>query len=70
MWWTPIPEAATADAIRQQVMTQRQAQGLTIVLQTPEGLTTLYPKDHPTKQAWIAAAQQRGYTLVDAEEGR
>jgi hypothetical protein len=55
----------TATDIRTMVMAKRTAQGLKIRLLTPEGETTLYPKDHATKQAWIAGAIRKGYTVLE-----
>lgn len=56
----------TAEQIRDRVMARRTAQGLKIRLLTREGETTLYPRDHATKQAWIASAKAKGYTVLES----
>jgi hypothetical protein len=56
----------TADDIRNAAMAKRTAMGLKLRLLTPDGETTLYPKDHATKQAWVIAARRKGYTVLDA----
>jgi hypothetical protein len=55
----------TAEDIRNKAMARRTAQGLKIRLLTPDGETTLYPKDQQTKQAWLAAAIRKGYTVLE-----
>ncbi len=56
----------TADQLRQMAITRRGNAGLKIVLKTPEGLTTLYPKDTATKDRWVAQATRKGYTVVES----
>jgi hypothetical protein len=56
----------TADDIRTLAMARRTAQGLKIRLLTPDGATTLYPKDHATKQRWLAQATAKGYTILES----
>jgi len=56
----------TADDIRHAAMAPRTAQGLKIRLLTPDGATTLYPKDHQTKQAWLADARRHGYPILES----
>ena len=55
----------TADEIRTAAIARRTAMGLKLRILTPDGEKTLYPKDHATKQAWIAAAQHKGYTILE-----
>jgi hypothetical protein len=55
----------TADQIRTAAIARRTAQGLKIRLLTSDGETTMYPKDHATKQAWITAARRKGYTVIE-----
>ena len=55
----------TAEQIRQTAMQRRTQQGLKIRLLTPDGTTTLYPKDHATKRAWLADATRKGYTILE-----
>jgi hypothetical protein len=54
----------TTDELMAQVIARRTAQGLTLRLLTPDGVSVLYPKDHATKARWEAAAQARGYTVL------
>ena len=56
----------TADEIHQAAMARRTAQGLKLRLLTPDGESTLYPKDHATKQRWLADAQRKGYTVLES----
>jgi hypothetical protein len=56
----------TAEDIRTAAMARRTTQGLKIRVLTPDGATTLYPKDHATKQAWIASAKAKGYTVLES----
>jgi len=56
----------TAEDIRTMAMAKRTAQGLKLRLLTPDGATTLYPKDHATKARWLADAQRKGYTVLEA----
>jgi hypothetical protein len=56
----------TAEQIRAMAMAKRTAMGLKIRLLTPDGETTLYPKDHATKTKWIAEAQRKGYTILES----
>jgi hypothetical protein len=56
----------TADDIRHAAMAPRTAQGLKIRLLTPDGATTLYPKDYQTKQAWLADARRHGYPILES----
>ena len=39
--------------------------GLKLRILTPDGATTMYPKDHATKQTWITAARRKGYTVLE-----
>lgn len=55
----------TADEIRTAAIARRTTMGLKLRLLTPDGATTLYPKDQATKAAWIAAAQRKGYTVLE-----
>jgi hypothetical protein len=55
----------TAEQIRTMAIQKRTAQGLKIRLLTPDGATTMYPKDAATKQQWIAAAQAKGYPVLE-----
>jgi hypothetical protein len=45
---------------------QRVMQGLKLVLLTPDGATTMYPKNAATKAAWTTAALKKGYTILEA----
>lgn len=56
----------TAEEIRTRAMAQRTAQGLRIRLLTPDGATTLYPKDQATKAAWVREALRKGYTVLES----
>ena len=56
----------TAEQIRTMAMAKRAAMGLKIRLLTPDGETTLYPKDHATKAKWLADAQRKGYTILES----
>jgi hypothetical protein len=56
----------TAEEIRTMAMARRTAQGLKIRIRTPDGETTLYPKDHATKTRWIASARRKGYTVLES----
>jgi len=60
----------TADEIHQAAMARRTAQGLKLRLRTPDGPTTLYPKDHATKQARLADARRKGYTVLESSPPR
>jgi hypothetical protein len=55
----------TAEQIRQNAIARRTTLGLKLRILTPDGATTMYPKDHATKQAWITAARRKGYTVVE-----
>ena len=55
----------TADDILNAAMAKRTAMGLKLRLLTPDGATTLYPKDHATKAAWLADAQRKGYPVLE-----
>jgi hypothetical protein len=55
----------TAEQIRTMAIAKRTAQGLKIRMLTPDGETTLYPKDHATKAAWLADARKKGYTILE-----
>lgn len=55
----------TAEQIRALAMAKRTAMGLKIRVLTPDGETTLYPKDHATKVKWVAQAKARGYTVLE-----
>ena len=55
----------TADDIRTAAMAKRTAMGLKLRLLTPDGETTLYPKDHATKARWLVEAQRKGYTVLE-----
>lgn len=54
----------TAEEIRNQAIARRTQAGLKLVLQTPDGLTTLYPKDRATRDQWLKAAIGKGYSIV------
>jgi hypothetical protein len=56
----------TAEEIRAQAMIRRTTMGLKIRVLTPDGATTLYPKDQATKAAWIASAKAKGYTVLES----
>jgi hypothetical protein len=56
----------TAEEIRTMAMARRTAQGLKIRVLTPDGETTLYPKDHATKTRWIASARRKGYAVLES----
>jgi len=56
----------TAEEIRHAAMARRTALGLKLRLLTPDGETTLYPKDHATKARWLAAARRKGSTVLEA----
>jgi hypothetical protein len=56
----------TAEEIRNKAMAKRTAQGLKLRLLTPDGETTLYPKDYATKQRWMAQAKAKGYTVLES----
>jgi hypothetical protein len=58
-------ECMTAGQIRAAAMAKRTAQGLKLRLLTPDGETTLYPKDHATKAKWVADATRKGYTVLE-----
>ena len=47
-------------------MARRTAMGLKIRLLTADGEQTLYPKDHTTKQTWLAAARRKGLTILES----
>lgn len=52
--------------IQEQIMQQRAAQGLKMVIQLAEGdITTLYPKDQATKDRWIAGYERKGITILE-----
>jgi hypothetical protein len=53
-------QCMTAEQIRQAAMARRTTMGLKLRLLTPDGETTLYPKDHATKARWLADAQRKG----------
>ena len=55
----------TTEDIRQRAMAKRTTMGLKLRLLTPDGETTLYLKDHATKQAWLKAARAKGYTILE-----
>ena len=55
----------TTDEILNAAIARRTAMGLKLRLLTPDGETTLYPKDHATKAAWLADAQRKGYTVLE-----
>ena len=55
----------TTEDILQAAMAKRTAMGLKLRLLTPDGATTLYPKDHATKARWLAAAQAKGYAVLE-----
>jgi hypothetical protein len=54
-----------AEEIRNAAMAKRTAQGLQLRLRSLM-FTTMYPKDHATNTAWIAAARRRGYTILES----
>jgi hypothetical protein len=56
----------TAEQIRAMAMARRTGMGLKIRLLTPDGETTLYPKDHATKDTWLADARRKGYTILES----
>ena len=56
----------TAEEIRNMAMAKRTTMGLKLRLLTPDGETTLYPKDHATKAAWIASAKAQGYRVLES----
>jgi hypothetical protein len=56
----------TAAQIRTAAIAKRTKVGLKIRLLTPDGETTLYPKDHATKTRWIADAQRKGYAVLES----
>jgi hypothetical protein len=62
----PEETTMTAEDIRNAAMAKRTTQGVKICLLTPDGETTLYPKDHATKQAWLKDAQRKGYQILEA----
>ena len=55
----------TADEIRTAAIARRTTMGLKLRLLTPDGETTLYPKDHATKARWLVEAQRKGYTVLE-----
>jgi hypothetical protein len=57
----------TADEIRTRVMAQRSALGLKLRLRTPDGETTLYPKDAATFLRWLDAARRQGWQVLPEE---
>lgn len=56
----------TTEEILKIVMAKRTKMGLKIRLLTPDGETTLYPKDHATKSKWLADARRKGYTVLES----
>ena len=56
----------TTEDILNAAMARRTAMGLKLRLLTPDGETTLYPKDHATKSKWLADAQRKGYTVLES----
>jgi hypothetical protein len=57
----------TADDIRARVMAQGGALGLKLRLRTPDGETTLYPKDAATFLRWRDTAQCQGWQVLPEE---
>jgi hypothetical protein len=55
----------TAEEMCNAAMPRRTAMGLKLRLLTPDGETTLYPKDHATKHKWLAEAQRKGYQILE-----
>ena len=56
----------TADDIRNAAIARRTTMGLKLRVLTPDGATTLYPKDHATKARWLADAQRKGYAVLES----
>ena len=55
--------------IQEQVMHQRTAMGLKIVIEREQGDTmALYPKDAATKALWIARYKANGIVILAGEE--
>lgn len=55
--------------LQEQIIKQRTAQGLKIILQLPEGdIMNIYPKDQATKARWIAGYRAKGMTILEHGE--